>query len=148
MFISNNMFLEIIPVIQNTKIDTLYKLLSNERTLGWEHYNKTWDLYESKSYPGCLISTKQVFERIGYFDEDFCGRYGFEDKAVIHRAKQKQINIRKIKTKNKLIQFSSGTTKVANKINTSEQRILYNNKCERPDTWSENILRFNWKQIL
>ena len=134
MFLTDNLLQEIF--LYPKKENCVYKFLTNKI----ESTKPT--IY--KTYPGALMIHKNAVEKIGYFDEDFCGNYGCEDKAYFAKARHYNFKTVKLRTENKLI-FLDGLPrkKSPEPINVK----LFDSKNKNKE-WSTDILRFKWKKII
>lgn len=134
MFLTENILREIIQYPK--KENYVYKFITNEIE------NEQEDLY--KTYPGAMMIHKTALNKIGYFDEDFCGNYGCEDKAYFAKARQYNFKTIKLRTKNKLIFINGSPLKKKPNLKNVQ---LFNIKA-KTKKWSTDILRFKWKKIV
>lgn len=110
------------------------------------YFKRKIDDRYKKEAPNIYMIHREKFLECGYYDEDFAGYYGYEDKLlqdIIHK-KTKHIILNDV-----IVNIDNAPTKKLDR-NTDRNKKLLNEKKElikKNKYINNNILRFKWKII-
>ena len=126
---------KLLELIESEPEKTIYKFY---RTNGTEISNS------NKITPGQFMIRKNDFWSIGAWDEDFCEDYGMNDPAFFWRASQDDYTV--VEGYDLFVTIDAdGETDIQRDCSVNSQ-MLEQKKSGEMD-WSDDYLRFNWKQL-
>ena len=133
--ISEKTMSEILKIVDTAPEQVIYKFF---RT------NGTSISKPNKITPGQFLIRKNDFWDIGAWDEDFCEDYGMNDPAFFWRATQDNYMV--VERSDLQVTIDSDGESDIERDCSVNSRMLEQKKSGEVD-WSDDYLRFNWKQV-
>jgi len=98
----------------------------------------------NKITPGQFLIRKEDFWNIGAWDEDFCEDYGMNDPAFFWRAERENFKVEERYDLTVTID-EDGESDIKRDCSVNTQ--LLTQKTSGETEWSDDYIRFNWKQV-